>query len=323
MSSYGWSGLAEGISPYAQELFKHKLKEKEEKRKPAYQLQSGVLDAVRSMTQAPTTADLQAQSDAVEANAAPGSRLDMNQVVKSLAGGASPEMVQTPQPMRIMEALKEMGVTSLGGDSIGMSRYGSGMNQLGYFDPDTREFKMVGEVPKGSIVKSAASTVDTVRKKAVARGEGYTEGSLSVKGLSTEQVNSITSNRAIVRSVDNLISLFDKDPGLFERASLPGARLGDEGMKEVNLWLNNIQNFKALAQGGRTLTANELERTRSTLTSLVRGEPVSRIALEEIRNLASENSSLLEGSYSKSKLGGQQQPGLSTEEDDLLNSLRQ
>lgn len=330
MPSYLASGLAEGISPLAVELFKSKLQEGREQRKPGAQLQSSLLDAVRSMSQAPTTADLQAGSDAAEANGVPGSRMDMNQVVSGLARGASPEMVgQANQGQNLMNTLQKMGITSLGGDSIGMNRYGSGMNQLGYFDQDTKEFVMSGEVPRGSIIKSAASSVDTTRDKAVARGEGYTEGRLNVGGIPQEQAVALTENRAVVRSADELLNLFDQNPGLFQKATTPGARatmLGDENVKRVNLWLENLKTHRALSIGGKTLTANEIQRVTSTLISFVRGETVSREALEEVKTLAEENFNFMAGSFAKSKIEEMESgnaSGLDQNEEDLLNSLRQ
>lgn len=330
MPSYFWQGLAEGLSPLAQEGFKSKLQEGREQRKSGAQLQASLLDAVRAMSQAPTTADLQAQSDQAEANAVPGSRLDMNQVVSSLAKGASPEMVgQANQGENLMSTLQKMGITSLGGDSIGMNKYGSGMNQLGYFDPDTKEFVMSGEVPRGSIIKSAASSVDTTRDKAVARGEGYTEGRLNVGGIPQEQAVALTENRAVVRSADQLLNLFDKNPGLFQKATTPGSRatmLGDENVKRVNLWLENLKTHRSLSIGGKTLTANEVQRVTSTLISFVRGEKVSREALEEVKTLAEENFNFMAGSFAKGKIDEMESgssSGLNTDEEDLLNSLRQ
>ena len=123
MPSYFGEGLAKGISPFAQELFKSKLQEGREQRKPSAQLQSGLLDAVRSMTQAPTTADLQAGSDLAEQTAQPGSRMDMNQIVQALSKGASPEMVgQANQGQNFLDNLSKMGISSLGADSIGVNR---------------------------------------------------------------------------------------------------------------------------------------------------------------------------------------------------------
>lgn len=325
MPSYFGSGLAEGISPYAKELFKSKLQEGREQRKPSAQLQSSLLDAVRSMTQAPTTADLQAQSDAAEANATPGSRLDMNQIVKSLAGGASPEMVQTPQPQRILQALKEMGISSLGGDSIGMNRSGGLVDPI-YFDPNTNTYKdtsgnvVTDPIQRGTPVRTGRPTPDRLREEGAARGAGSAEGQLEVKGLDVGQSNAITANRAVIRSVDNLISLYDSDPNLFERSSTPGARalmLGDEGVKEIELWRNNLLNYKAFSEGGKQLTNTELSRTISTMTSLIRGEPVSRKAILEMKQKAEEGLSLLEGEYAKRKLGGQQDMS-SMSDDDLL-----
>lgn len=325
MPSGVWSGLAEGVSPFAQELFKSRLKRAEEERKPGAQLQRGLVDALRSMQQAPTTADLQAQSDLAEQNAQPGSRLDMNSAIQTMAGGASPEMVgQANQGERFMGALNKMGITSLGADSIGLSKYGAGNStvQTGYFDPDTKEFVMTGDVPRGSVIKSAASSVGTTKEKAIARGEGYTEGRMNVAGMDAGQSNAITGNRAVVRSVDNLLRLYDTDPNIFERSSTPGARaifLGDEGVKEIELWRNNLLNYKAFSEGGKQLTATELSRTISTMTSLIRGEPVSRKAIEEMRLKAQENLALQEGSYSKSKLGAQDD--FSSMSDDELRAI--
>ena len=273
---------------------------------PSGQLQQGVLNSIQDLS---TSGErVQPEADMLEQRAAQG-EFGNDVDFQGLLSSQSPEAQRTDKARSFMDLIQEQGISGLSDSGITMRPFSSSMVDQGYFDQKTGQFVTTGSVPKYSQYKTKRLTPDEERELAEGRGAGYTQGRLETQGLGVEQTNAITANRSIVRSVDNLIGLFDSDPGLFERASVPGARLGDEQMKEVNLWLNNIQNYKALAQGGRTLTANELERTRSTLTSLIRGEPVSREALQEIRQVAGESLGLLEGTYSQGRSGQSSQMG--------------
>ena len=270
MPSYFASGLAEGISPFATELFKSKLQEGREQRKPSAQLQMGLLDAIRSMAQAPTMADLQSQSDAVEANAAPGSRLDMNSLVQTLAKGASPEMVQTPQPQRIMQAIKEMGISGLSGDGMTLKQpldlesllMAGGM---GSFIPE--------RVNKGGVT---FYNPEASKERAAATVEG--------RGPTTAENTQIETMGSSLRSIDEIEKLLSgsqgKIPNIFQ-ASIPGV----PGQTGLAFHIKNVSDNLLRLKSGAQINEQEYRRLRSLLPEIWDGQGVAQAKLNEFKTV--------------------------------------
>jgi hypothetical protein len=254
----------------------------------------------------PPQVDLQTESERLERSAVPGIPLDLQRALGGTPTGQAFDRADQAKG-RIAE-LANMGVKSVTDSGITMQNPSQASLTPLVFDPATGKYfdsisgeEVTAPVARGTPVRNKMIPLDVQRERSYAQGAGSAEGRLGVEGLAPERSAAIASGKAVLRSVDNLTRLLDADPDLFEKASVPGARMSpDDKVKEAVFWIENIKTNRQFGLGGKVLSANETQRVNATLSSLIRGEKVSRVAWEETANIIRDALSRNEGSYSRS-----------------------
>ena len=258
-------------------------KETRERQRPEAVLGQQVLQAIQALAQAPQ------RSEDIEGRAAQGefgATPDLNRLFEQL----QPE---TAEAENLLNVISKFGITP---SSTGVALKASQFVPQTVFNPETGEYIEVGQVPRGTVTRNIRPTLEQESDRSGARAAGAEVG----RGMSPEKASAYESAGSVIRSIDNLTRLLDKDETLFNKATLPGSRVSpDEIVKEAVFWIDNIKTQSQFAKGGKVLTIAELKAVNKTLTSLVRGEKVSRIALEELRTTISNIRTRLAGETQK------------------------
>ena len=281
------SGFVDALAPELQEI----TKERRKRSRPGERLQADVFRAIQDASQAPTRPEVQGIADAEELKAASG-QYGMRPNLNALIGNqvtASPEAVgRSTQGMDFLKRLQEAGVTSLGSDSMGMSRYGSGMVNPIVFDPSgggryidavTGE-EVRGPIQRGAPVRVAQTPLDTEvdrRKRLAAAG---VEG----RGPSVKDDTFIETFDSSLRSIDKIeknLSSPQGSVGNMLQAAIPGIP-GQTGLAfEINNVADNLLRLKSGAQ----INEHEYRRLRALLPEIWDGPGVAQRKLAEFKSV--------------------------------------
>ena len=335
MPSGFWTGVAGGAQSQLEKALDERRKQKYKEMQPSYQIQSGILSALQTMQKAPTTASLQEQSDLAERQAglaqppvtssAPSGRLDMNSLVQSLAGGATPAQVgQSNQASQFMKTLEGMGISSLGSDSIGMSRYGGATSSRPivfqkstgkYHYADTGE-EVTGEVPRGAPIRNAQAPIESEVERAKQLAAAGVEG----KGPSLKDDTSLETFNSSLRSIENIEkNLSGPQGGLGNllQSSIPGI----PGQTGLAFEINNVRDNLLRLKSGAQINEAEYKRLSALLPEIWDGPGVSQRKLAEFKTVFKTVVSRQSERFGIENEGAS--GGLAQDEEDFLNSLRQ